>query len=180
MKKTIAIIFFALFTVLFAKSDKDVLSYFDLAKEAYGDGDLLLTKQYLNKINTLINLELNKISDDIIYITNFVHEFDENEIAAARKYGGKKIKLKGYARSIERMCDPRIGNGPGWVPTIKLGDQPYTRSFIEATCYCSLDMEDVCANLKRGAEVIIEGTFYENTYHYARLVDCIVYPLEND
>ena len=176
MKKNLFCLIFLSMGVVFAQSSS-TLELFEKAKDAYESNDLTLSKNILTEINKRINSELASNIDDIIEIEDFVNEFKNNELTAAKKYGGKKIKLKGYAKTIERLCDPRIGDGPGWVSAIELADKPFTATFNTATCYCTLDMKDVCAELQRGASVIIEGTFYENRYQFARIVDCNVFVL---
>ncbi len=176
MKKICLLLCFVFSNYLFGQSNT-INDLFDNAKTAYNNNDLYQAKNYLMEINSLIDKELINNTDEIIEIEDFVNEFLQNEIAAAKKYGGKTVKLKGYAKEIERLCDPRCGDGPGWVPAIKLADKPFTSTFNYADCYCSLDMEDLCATINRGTPVIIEGVFYENTYRWARIIDCKVYIL---
>ena len=96
--------------------------------------------------------------------TSFIREFDENQLAAEKKYEGKIVKFTGY---IDNISEDIIG-----TPFLSIG--PTTEEFYVGTSIkCSFwKDEDDLTSLKNGERVTLQGGFRSQTFGVIMIRDC--------
>ena len=88
-----------------------------------------------------------------IEITGFIGEFDENQLAAEKKYEGKIVKFTGY---IDNISEDIFG-----IPFLAI-----------KSIKCSFKERDGLTSLQNGEEVTLQGEFTRQALGMIGIKDC--------
>ena len=98
-----------------------------------------------------------------VNIASFISEFDENQLAAEKKYEGKIIEVSGY---IQNISEDITG-----TPYISLDKTP-NPSFNLTHIKCSFKSSESLTGVKKGQKITVRGEFVSQDMGVIQLKNC--------